>query len=175
MTAERLHTLFVYVEETGELVWRPRGIEMFKSHRSYKTWNTRFSGRSAGHITDDGYVRVTVCGTFQQVHRIVWIMHCGPIPADKEIDHVNGVRNNNRRANLRLCRRSQNNINTRVMTTNPHKVRGVYALPSGYRARIRARGRQIYLGVYPTVGLAAVSYAKASLQHFGKHSPFYSQ
>jgi len=42
------------------------------------------------------------------VHRCVWEAHKGPIPKGLEINHINGVRNDNRIENLELVTKSGN-------------------------------------------------------------------
>lgn len=43
-------------------------------------------------------------------HRAVWMAFNGPIPAGMEINHKNGLRHDNRLANLEVCTRRENNL-----------------------------------------------------------------
>ena len=45
---------------------------------------------------------------WQKVHRIVWELHHGPIPPNLEIDHINGVKDDNRIENLRAVSHQRN-------------------------------------------------------------------
>jgi len=45
-----------------------------------------------------------------QVHRLVWQSFNGPIPAGLQINHLNGVTNDNRLSNLEVCTASENNL-----------------------------------------------------------------
>lgn len=60
----------------------------------------------------DGYVLIMVGGKQVREHRFVWEQAYGPIPPGVEIDHINGVRDDNRIENLRLVTHAQNNRNS---------------------------------------------------------------
>ncbi len=57
------------------------------------------------------YTRVKIGGIRYPVHRIVWEMFYGPIPDNMFIDHINGVKHDNRIENLRLATNQQNQFN----------------------------------------------------------------
>lgn len=59
-------------------------------------------GYSVAHLCSDG-VRRDV-----SFHRCVWTAHVGPIPDGLQINHINGVRTDNRLENLELCTISEN-------------------------------------------------------------------
>lgn len=58
-------------------------------------------------------------------HRIIWEMFNGAIPEGKEIDHINGVKSDNRIENLRLCDRHINCKNAAKRRDNSSGVTGV--------------------------------------------------
>lgn len=45
---------------------------------------------------------------WKRVHRIVYETYVGTIPANEEIDHINGIKSDNRLSNLQLVSRSEN-------------------------------------------------------------------
>lgn len=57
-----------------------------------------------GAITAKGYLRVCItvdgCQAHALAHRIVWIAKYGQLPDGAQIDHIDGVKTNNRVANL---------------------------------------------------------------------------
>src|ERR1700744_3936849 len=60
----------------------------------------------------DGYVQLIVEQRVYRAHRLVWFLIHGEFPPKGyEIDHINRDRADNRLANLRLVKRSQNNMN----------------------------------------------------------------
>ena len=83
------------------------------------------------------------------VHRIVWEMHNGPVPAGMFIDHIDGDVDNNALENLRAVTPSQSSANR-----GPMKVR---ELPKGvrqYRGKFRAYIDSKHLGTYATADAA---------------------
>lgn len=169
---------FVYDSASGELIWKTRPIHLSKTTRAHGAWNTRFSGRTAGHLQGIGagaakYVRVH--NKMHKAHRIIWEMHYGPIPAGVVIDHIDGDYSNNRLRNLRTANSSQNAMNRKHSSKNGHGLKGVSWCPQRkkFRSVISVDGRYIQLGRYSTKSQAALAYAKGSLRHHGKFSPFY--
>lgn len=86
------------------------------------------------------------------------------------VDHINGNPLDNRRANLRVCLRSQNSGNYRKPKTNTSGFKGVTAAkPSGWKAQIRTDGRLMkHLGVFKTAAEAARAYDRAATEKFGE-------
>ena len=60
----------------------------------------------------DGYIRIDLGNNGKRynclAHRLVWIYFNGEIPDDKEINHINGIKTDNRLENLELVTRSEN-------------------------------------------------------------------
>ncbi|WP_414143526.1 HNH endonuclease [Burkholderia cepacia] len=84
------------------------------------------------------------------MHRL--IAGLGPTDSDRRIvDHRNRDRLDNRRANLRICDKSQNGCNRVKTRHNTSGLKGVsYHRASGrWRAAIGYRGKARYLGIYP--------------------------
>lgn len=71
-------------------------------------------------------------------------------PPGLEPDHINGDGLDNRRCNLRLCTRSQNNMNARKQTGCSSRWKGVYwdKAMGKWRALIRIHGIKHYLGYF---------------------------
>jgi hypothetical protein len=79
-------------------------------------------------------------------------------PRNKDIDHKDGNKLNNSRANLRACSKSQNGSNRRIHHTNNSGYKGVCRHSSGkWQATIGANGRYTYLGLFDTPAEAAVA------------------
>ena len=89
LTADRLRQLLDYEPATGVFTW--------KVNRSIVK-----AGQKAGVNPHggDGYPRIGVDGQQCLAHRLAWLHVHGRFP-DDEIDHINGIRSDNRLSNLR--------------------------------------------------------------------------
>lgn len=106
-------------------------------------------GLEAGCIDAHGYVVVRVLGKKKKAHRIIWEMINGEIQDGMEIDHINGIRNDNRIENLRVVNRSENQLNAKRRSGSNAVFTGV-----GFHKKTGkwcARFRNIHLGSYNNV------------------------
>lgn len=95
-----------------------------------------------------------------------------------EIDHINRNGLDNRKSNLRLCSRSQNQSNRSLLNNNTSGFKGVnfhrgivrHFTKDRWDARIMYEGKSIYLGSYPDPHKAALAYDKAALKYFGGYA-----
>lgn len=109
-----------------------------------------------------GYVQVNIAGTVLKGHRIAWAIHYGKWP-DGPIDHLNGIRCDNRIENLRSVTHQVNCQNMRNGSCkNQTGYIGVHVgrgdSSKRYRAKIQFNGKQIHLGGFPTPELAHAAY-----------------
>lgn len=173
LTAEQARALLRYNPETGILYWRARTPDMLKSgHRTAEEecirWNRQFAGKEAFPGTDrHGYKTGKIFNRGCRAHRIAWLIHYGAWPAN-QIDHINGVRHDNRIENLRDVPSVENNRNTRMACTNTSGFPGVYPSGKKWRARIKVNRRSIGLGSFESID-AAVMARKRAMAHYGFH------
>ena len=122
-------------------------------------------GSQAGGKCPDGYITLAINNSYYKAHRVAWYMHYKTeIPSDKELDHINGVRTDNRICNLRLVTRSQNIQNLKkARSDSGTKIIGVYYRKSTgmYHARITVKGKQKHLGVFHSAEIASRVYLDA--------------
>lgn len=170
-TKTRLHELFEYDAAAGALIWRTRPAEEFATVRGWKRWNSRYAGTVAGGLDKGkGYHRIYIDGKSWWAHRMIWIYANGDISDGIQIDHINGVRSDNRLANLRLVTNAENHRNQSMRGDNTSGVLGVrwHKRDSKWRAEIKIDGRSRHLGNFDTLNAAAAARAKAE-REFGFH------
>ena len=83
------------------------------------------TGDAVGGLTRSGYYRLNVNGRNFLCHRIIWEIHFGKVESGTVLDHVNGVRSDNRIANLRCIDNKVNCRNGGMRSTNKSTATGV--------------------------------------------------
>ena len=89
-------------------------------------------------------------------------------PKGKTVDHVNGDKLDNRRANLRIATHSQQSANKRVNKNNKLKLKGVSPTGKYFRALLFKEGKYILNAYFKDPITAARAYDKAAKKAYGK-------
>jgi hypothetical protein len=161
-----LRECFVCQPMLGALIWRWRPS-------ASTNWNARLAGKRAGYLKSHGgrSVEITIGGRVVSLeeHRIIWAMANGRWPAE-EIDHINGIRDDNRLENLREASRSENQHNLAKIASNTSGFPGVSwnKRERKWMAQIRIGRRTRFLGHFddPKTAHQAYLQAKAELHPF---------
>lgn len=137
LTANEVQTLFSYDPNTGLLTWRVSG----KGRKGI--------GSEAGSPHNKGYKAVCVNYRRYLIHRIIWLIVTGSWPKE-EIDHINGIRDDNRWNNLRQVTGHENKKNAKRYKNNTSGVTGVYwnKTISKWGAYIVVNNKMFYLGSF---------------------------
>lgn len=157
---------------------RLREVLSYDSLTGVFTWNCDMEWPSAGlsfvkgEVADrerlrDGYNMVVVDRRRYMAHRVAWLFTTGAWPRGV-IDHINGVKNDNRFENLRDTTQKVNGQNRREANKNNHAgLLGVYPnrRTGRWRAQIRIAGKARDLGTFATPQLAQAAYLKAKREH----------
>lgn len=114
-------------------------------------------------LATNGYVAISRHENSLYMHRLIL---CPPPGA--QVDHINGVRFDNRRCNLRVATQAQNNANAGLRSDSTSGFKGVSRQGDKWRAYIRRDGRQVYLGQFDTAVEAARVYDAAAAAVFGE-------
>lgn len=90
-------------------------------------------------------------------------------PKGMQVDHIDRDGLNNRRSNLRITTRAQNQQNQRKHSKGSSKYRGVTFTAYGWVARISVNNKQVSLGIWSNEIKAALAYDMACRKYHGKH------
>lgn len=107
-----------------------------------------------------------IAGKSYKLHRLAWLYMTGGWPMG-DIDHLNGVRADNRFANLRDVPRGVNLQNCRQAATHnlSTKVLGVYPAKGGhFCAALSVNNKKRHLGTFDTIEQASAAYLSAKRQ-----------
>lgn len=118
--------------------------------------------------------------TTYYMHNEVWEkMMDIPVPPGFLIDHINGDKLDNRRCNLRLATRTENEANKKKRRTQKNQIKGqptskykgvskIRGRKKCWRACIGFEGEYKSLGTYYSEEEAAQAYNKAAVELFGE-------
>lgn len=164
LTAEQLRELLHYDPETGIFVWR-----------SKVSWGIKI-GDIAGTIEKSGYKVITFKKSLYKAHRLAWLYIHDKWPKD-QIDHANGIRNDNRLVNLREATRAENAQNAGSRKGRDKASRGTSYKEdcNKWQAEIQVSGCRKYLGIFDTQEEAHKAYVAAKLVHHTFSPVAYSQ
>jgi hypothetical protein len=101
-------------------------------------------GAVAGTIKKDGYLEIRINYSYYKAHRLAYYISTGQQPI--EVDHKNGISNDNRISNLRPANRKLNMNNKNKYNNNTSGVTGVswHKQSNCWQAYYYVNGKQIY-------------------------------
>ena len=167
LTAEIVREVINYDPSTGQMTWKERSRKWFGCEREMKRWNSAYANKpaiSSNH--GDGYKSGPLFSVTYKAHQIAWLHYHGLWP-QKQFDHINGVRSDNRIANLRHVTQLQNGRNQKRHRTNSSGVTGVRwdKQNSKWQASIRVNDKLLHLGFFADKELAIATRKAAERKH----------
>lgn len=163
LSRDLIDELIDYNPETGvftrKAIWR-RG-------KLHKRIGRAVAGDVAGAKCDRGYIWIALPGMRVSGHRLAWFLVNGEWP-DREIDHINMDKGDNRICNLRLATRTQNKQN--IQKPLPNNTSGFLGVSfdktkGKYLASIRLNGVQKNLGRFSSPEEAHERYLAAKREY----------
>lgn len=156
LTLQRAREVFNYEPETGLIRWKFAVSQKVKA------------GQVAGGLNvADGYIQIRIDNKIHRAHRIAFLLMTGAWPSG-HVDHINGVRNDNRWVNLRDVTQQVNKQNRRLPNRgNPSGFLGVSIDKRNgrFKAKIGVDGRDLNLGVFDTAEEAHDVYLAAKRRY----------
>lgn len=149
---ELLHELFEY----------RNGILYSKIDRKQTTIK---KGNVIGGLNDKGYLRTYLDGKSYKIHRLIFMMFYGYMPI--EIDHINGIKNDNRIENLREANHSQNQFNKSKTKRSTTGIKGITSEYGKWRVRIDVYKKRINVGIFDDLELAELVAQEARSKFHG--------
>lgn len=154
VTTERIRELLSYDPESGALTWIAR-----------QSIRIKHVGAVAGTIDPLGYVLVSIAYRHVRGHTLAWVLMTGKYP-EGEIDHINGVKSDNRWVNLRDVTHGKNMENQkRARRGSASGFLGVASHKGGkyFTAEIKTEGARSYLGCFKSAESAHLAYLAAKV------------
>ena len=140
-----------YNPETGIFKWKTAG-------------RRRNVGAEVGSWDMYGYKTIRLAKKSYKLHRLAWFYINGEWPK-YDIDHINGIRHDNRIENLRDVPRKMNLENQKKLTERPTRtgLMGAYfdSRKNMFYSRISHHDKSLYLGSFKTAEEAHNRYLEA--------------
>jgi len=138
LTAEQARKMLNYCPDTGIFTWREKVAVRVKI------------GDIAGSKHHSGYLTIFSQGKSHRAHRLAWLYVHGVWPKSS-IDHINGIKSDNRIANLREVSQLINMQNLRQVAKNTQSgLVGAARNGNNWQAYIRINKKAVYLGTFKT-------------------------
>ena len=134
-----------YNPDIGIFIWKFKD----SNTKGEKIFNGQYAGKEAGGKDKDGYIVIRINDRLIFAHRIAYLFMTGEWPKE-QIDHINGIKDDNSWRNLRSVSHMENLKNQKISNRNTSGVRGINwsKKENKWRARINFDGKQINLGFF---------------------------
>lgn len=151
VSVERLREIFEYDPKTGIITRKVSHINALIGY-TYRD--------SSG---------ISVGGSHIRPGRLAWALHNGTWPPEGYwVDHINGIKADNRIVNLRLATPTQNQQNKAGYGQYSKGVTWRDRIRKPWQAKIRVNGQRLHLGSFETEEEAAQAYQEACRKYHGE-------
>lgn len=156
MTFDIANEYFIY--ENGKLFWKKKCARNVVAGRRVGCLDTAVGYRSI-HFRKRNY----------REHHIIYLLCTGIFP--KSLDHINGIRDDNRIENLRELSQEFNSKNRGLNKNSTTGHTGVYKNIRGdWYVQVRINGKSKTIGTYSDFELACLVADEARSKYYGKYA-----
>ncbi len=108
----------------------------------------------------------------KHMHRIIMEYWHGNPGKGFHVDHINGIKNDNCKSNLRFCTPSQNLMNRGPQKNNTSGFKGVYFYKprNKWHAQIQVNGIKKHIGYFTNLEDAVKARRNAEIEYFGQYA-----
>ena len=165
LTQEFLQRILDYNPITGIFTWKWRPEKHLRRNHMY-------AGKTAGTVTESGYIMISVDKIQYQAHILAFIYMTGNYPPSEEVDHKDTKRTNNAWSNLRPATTTQNRANSSLRSDNTSGHKGVtwHAGTQKWRTKLKIHGKDVHVGLFNSVNAAHEAYMEAAHKLFGEYA-----
>jgi HNH endonuclease/AP2 domain len=159
ITQKELKELLEYNPDTGIFTWN-------------KKPNRRILVNSIAGFKSLGYISIRLLGRIYRAHRLAWLYMTGSWPQKEYIDHINGIKDDNRFCNLREATNSENCFNSAKRPLNTSGYKGVSYDKSRNKWSVRAtiNTKKYFIGRYESAEMAYEIYKKFVCKKHGEYA-----
>jgi hypothetical protein len=149
------------IKKDGRVIEFLVDLEDFEKHVKPYKW----------YIGKDGYVKRDTPKPRKvlYLHRVILNS-----PTNLKVDHISGVRHDNRKKNLRFCTESQNQHNRGVTKRSKSGYKGVWFFKQlgRWQSQIKLNYKSIHLGYFDTAEKAYAAYCEAAKKYHKEFARF---
>lgn len=123
-------------KEISEVLYYKDGLLFWKKNN-----------KLAGTVTKSGYLKVQINKVVYYSHRLIWVLFNKEIPVDKQVDHIDRNKSNNKIINLRLVDSVGNALNKPCKESNTG-IKGVSKDRDYYKVSFTVKNKSVHVGNY---------------------------
>lgn len=126
-------------------------------------------GSVAGTLHPSGYIKIAILGKKYSAHKLAWLYVNGYYPT-KVVDHINGIKSDNRISNLRECTKTQNEWNRGLNKNNTSGVKNVSMNKEKkkWHVQIKTDGKRVYSKYFKSFEDAKLAAIEARIKFHGE-------
>jgi hypothetical protein len=152
-----------------QILYEVSNFGQVRSLNKYKGCVRKSSVDNRGYL----YVRLSKFNksSTHKIHRLVaqaFIIKRDP--EQNQVDHINGVRTDNRAVNLRWVTNQQNSMNAGKRKNNTSGYKGVYKCATKWRVQLRYNGKLVEGGLFENFEDAVEKRKQLEEQYFGEYN-----